>query len=149
MHAASDFRTIRAAGEGTVEQELIKAASYIMSGCFKVVSISASKKSFVLVCSTALSSKELKEKGFGLACNDTSHIPELLQTAAALSSPSCESWSSAANPRPLPLTRHVGTGGGRVERGGNSWRLKLRGPCKRRPKDMGLGFSSLNPTVGF
>jgi len=67
MHAASDFRTIRAAGEGTVEEELVKAASYIMSGCFKVVSISASKNSFVLVCSTALSSKELNEKGFGLA----------------------------------------------------------------------------------
>lgn len=91
MHAASDFRTIRAAGEGTIEEELIKAASYIMSGCFKVVSIGASKKSFVLVCSTALSSKELKEKGFGLACNDTSNIPELLRAAAALSSPSCES----------------------------------------------------------
>jgi hypothetical protein len=26
MHAASDFRTIRAAGEGTVEEELVKAA---------------------------------------------------------------------------------------------------------------------------
>ncbi|KAH8129729.1 hypothetical protein ACSS6W_007539 [Trichoderma asperelloides] len=65
MHAASDFRTLRAAGDGTVEEELIKAANYVKNGCFKIVSISASKNSFVLVCSTPLSSKELEEKGFG------------------------------------------------------------------------------------
>lgn len=67
MHAASDFRTLRAAGDGTVEEELIKAANYVKNGCFKIVSISASKNSFVVVCSTPLSSKELNEKGFRLA----------------------------------------------------------------------------------
>ncbi|RFU75639.1 hypothetical protein TARUN_6597, partial [Trichoderma arundinaceum] len=36
MHAASDFRTLRAAGDGTVEEELIKAASYVQNGCFKI-----------------------------------------------------------------------------------------------------------------
>jgi hypothetical protein len=64
MHAVSDFRTLRAAGDGTVEEELIKAANYVKNGCFKIVSISASKNSFVVVCSTPLSSEELKEKGF-------------------------------------------------------------------------------------
>lgn len=67
MHAASDFRTLRAAGNGTVEEELIKAADYVKNGCFKIVSISASKNSFVVVCSTPLSSKELHAKGFGCA----------------------------------------------------------------------------------
>ncbi|KIN03015.1 hypothetical protein OIDMADRAFT_144122 [Oidiodendron maius Zn] len=69
MHAASDFRTIREVGAGTVEEELVKAASYVKNGCFKIVSLSASKNSFVLVCSTPLSSKELNEKGFRLAIN--------------------------------------------------------------------------------
>ncbi|UKZ83594.1 hypothetical protein TrVFT333_011403 [Trichoderma virens FT-333] len=64
MHAGSDFRTFRAASDGTVEEELIRAANYVKSGCFKIVSISASKNSFVVVCSTPLSSKELNEKGF-------------------------------------------------------------------------------------
>lgn len=67
MHAASDFRTLRQAGNGTVEEELIKAANYVKNGCFKIVSISASKNSFVVVCSTPLSSKELNEKGFKIA----------------------------------------------------------------------------------
>lgn len=64
MHAASDFRTSRGASDSTVEEELIRAADYVKNGCFKIVSISASKHSFVVVCSTPLSSKELKEKGF-------------------------------------------------------------------------------------
>jgi pectin methylesterase-like acyl-CoA thioesterase len=64
MHAASDFRTIRAALNGTVEEELIRAANHVKNGCFKIVSISASKNSFVVVCSTPLSSEELMEKGF-------------------------------------------------------------------------------------
>lgn len=69
MHAASDFQTVRAASDGTVEEELGKAAKYVNNGCFEIVSISASKHSFVLVCSTPLSSKELNEKGFGLSLN--------------------------------------------------------------------------------
>jgi len=52
-----------------VEEEVVKAASYVKNGCFKIVSLSASKNSFVLVCSTPLSSKELNEKGFKLAIN--------------------------------------------------------------------------------
>ncbi|KAL7894912.1 hypothetical protein HDV63DRAFT_396535 [Trichoderma sp. SZMC 28014] len=64
MHAASDFRTVRRGSNGTVEEELINAAHYVKNGCFKIVSISASKNSFVVVCSTPLSSEELEEKGF-------------------------------------------------------------------------------------
>lgn len=49
-----------------MEEEVVKVASYVKNGCFKIVSLSASKNSFVLVCSTPLSSKELNEKGLSL-----------------------------------------------------------------------------------
>lgn len=63
MHAASDFRTIRSGSEGTVEEELVKLAKHIDCGCFKVVSVSSSKHSCVVICSTELGRAELSENG--------------------------------------------------------------------------------------
>ena len=64
MHAGSDFKTIRGGSEGPVEDILLEVARHVKEGCYKIVSISSSKHSFVVVCSTELSKAELWRKGF-------------------------------------------------------------------------------------
>ena len=63
--ADSDFRGLRTGSNGPIEDVLIGLARNIEKGCFKrVLSVSASKHSLVVVVSTKLSHDELKEKGF-------------------------------------------------------------------------------------
>ena len=63
--ADSDFRGLRAGSNGPIEDVLVGLARNIEKGCFKrVLSVSASKHSLVVVVSTKLSHDELKEKGF-------------------------------------------------------------------------------------
>ena len=64
MHAGSDFMTSRMGSEGSVEEILLQVAKQVENGCYKIVSISASKHSFVIVFSTELSRAELRERGF-------------------------------------------------------------------------------------
>ena len=76
MHAGSDFTTIRGGGENSVEDVLLEVATHVKDGCYKIVSISASKHSFVVVCSTELSKAELWTKGFPFASTKGKKRPE-------------------------------------------------------------------------
>ena len=65
MNATSNFRTVRAFRHRTVEDQLQRFACQIGAGCFDaVVSVAASKGSFVVVMQTSLSDKELTARGF-------------------------------------------------------------------------------------
>ena len=64
MNSSSDFKTFRAGSDRPVEQELLRVAKHIDNNCYKIVSISASKYSLVVVFSTELSKAQLREKGF-------------------------------------------------------------------------------------
>ena len=65
IRADSDFRSLRAGSNGPIEDVLVGLARNIEKGCFeRVLSVSASKHSLVVVVSTKLSHDELKEKGF-------------------------------------------------------------------------------------
>jgi hypothetical protein len=67
MCAGSDFTTVRMGSDGPVEDVLLEVARQVKDGCYKIVSIAASKHSFVVVCSTELSEAELWKKGFPFA----------------------------------------------------------------------------------
>jgi hypothetical protein len=64
MHAGSDFRTSRGLSSRSIEYELLKVAKHLKDECYKVISISASRYSLVVVMTTSLSSEELRKKGF-------------------------------------------------------------------------------------
>ena len=64
MHTGSEFRTFRAGSDGPVEEVLLRCAKHVQDGCYKIVSISASRHSFVVVMTTELSREELRGKGF-------------------------------------------------------------------------------------
>lgn len=76
MNSASDFTTVRSGGEGSVDDILLEVATHVKDGCYKIVSISASKHSFVVVCSTELSKAELWLKGFPFASTKGKTRPE-------------------------------------------------------------------------
>ncbi|CZR66556.1 uncharacterized protein PAC_16457 [Phialocephala subalpina] len=63
MNASSDFRTLRIGSNGSVEDVLLQVARHVENGCFKIVSISASKHWFVVVMSTELGTDELHARG--------------------------------------------------------------------------------------
>jgi hypothetical protein len=67
MHPEPDFLTVRSGVEDSVEDVLLAVATHVKNGCYKIVSISASKHSFVVVYSTELSKAELWKKGFPFA----------------------------------------------------------------------------------
>lgn len=65
MTTTSNFRTLRQTRYRSVEQQLQILARHIEAGCFDlVVSVAASKSSFVVVVQTARSMEELLEMGF-------------------------------------------------------------------------------------
>lgn len=64
MYAGSDFMTLRTGSDRTIEEVLLQVAKHVEDGCYKIISISASAASFVVVLSTRLSRKELAAKGF-------------------------------------------------------------------------------------
>jgi hypothetical protein len=65
MRVTSNFRTLRQQRFRTVEHQLQILARQIEAGCFDVIiSVSASKGSFVVVMETSLSDDELFSKGF-------------------------------------------------------------------------------------
>jgi hypothetical protein len=76
MHAGSDFITVRSGSEDPVEDVLLEVAKHVKEGCYKIVSISASKHSFVVVCSTELSKAELWMKGFPFSSTKGEERPE-------------------------------------------------------------------------
>ena len=66
--ADSNFQTLRTGSKGPVEDALVVLTRNIEKGCFKrVVSVSASKHSLVVVVSTKLSHDELMKKGFAVS----------------------------------------------------------------------------------
>ena len=65
MTTTSNFRTMRQLRFRTLEDQLQILARQIQAGCFDtIISISASKGSFVVVLQTSLSADELFSKGF-------------------------------------------------------------------------------------
>ncbi|KAI9698034.1 MAG: hypothetical protein M1836_004387 [Candelina mexicana] len=64
MHTGSDFRTFRAASQGPVEEVLLQVAQHVKDECYKIISISASEHSFVVVMTTDLSKETLRARGF-------------------------------------------------------------------------------------
>ncbi len=70
MHAGSDFQTFRAAGKGPVEEVLLQVAQHVKNECYKIISINASKHSFVVVMTTELSREVLEARGFPF------HVPD-------------------------------------------------------------------------
>ncbi|KAI9715765.1 MAG: hypothetical protein M1812_005764 [Candelaria pacifica] len=64
MHAGSDFRTFRAVSKDPVEAVLLQVARHVKDECYKIISISASKDSFVVVMTTDLSREKLAARGF-------------------------------------------------------------------------------------
>jgi hypothetical protein len=67
MDLRSDFRTMRTQRGGTIDGQMQRMTQHIERGCFhEVISVSASKHTFVAVVCTALSQIELEKRGFPL-----------------------------------------------------------------------------------
>ncbi len=65
MNYTSDFRTWRTLRFGNVKTETAKLNHYVWSGCFdELISVAASKHSFVAVLVTALTKEELRARGY-------------------------------------------------------------------------------------
>ena len=64
MDMRSDFRTNRTGNYGDIKETLVKLGRKIEAGCFdKLISVTASKNSLVVVMETMLSRAELAERG--------------------------------------------------------------------------------------
>lgn len=65
VNVDSNFRTTRTQRWGTLEGQMGRFMGYIRAGCFEqILSVAASKYSFVVVVATTLSRDELRARGF-------------------------------------------------------------------------------------
>ena len=65
MNHTSDFRTWRTTRFGDVKSEMVKLTRCVENRCFdELISVAASKHSFVVVLTTTLTKEELRERGF-------------------------------------------------------------------------------------
>jgi hypothetical protein len=70
MNAISSFRTLRALRYRTVEDQQQRLACQIQAGCFDtVISVAASKESFVVVMETSRSDEALPSVAFRMSQN--------------------------------------------------------------------------------
>jgi hypothetical protein len=65
MNVGSNFRTYRTQRSGTIKGQMQRLNQQIENGCFdQLISVAASKHSFVVVVATTLSKEELSVRGF-------------------------------------------------------------------------------------